>query len=275
MKQRIAKKKMERYLSFLTESEHARATVEKYRRDLVRFLLFCGERPVDRTVILEYKEFLKGEYATASANSMIAAVNGFVDFMGRPDWRIRPFKVQKKVYSPEERELTKAEYLRLLQVSGERLSLILQTICGTGIRVSELRFITVDAARRGEAEVSCKGKHRTVFLVRALRKKLLQYARKAGIESGSVFVTKSGKPLNRSNIWKEMKRLCEKAEVSPGKVFPHNLRHLFARTFYEMEKDLAKLADILGHSDINTTRIYLITTMDEHRRRIERMRLIL
>jgi len=262
-------------LRFLTESERSVATIEKYRRDLDRFLRFCSGRPMEKSVLLDYKSFLKEAYALSSANSMIAAVNGFLSFSGRPDLQIHPFKIQKKVYSPEERELTKAEYLRLLQVSSERLSLVLQTICGTGIRVSELRFITVEAVKRGEAQVSCKGKQRTVFLVKALRKKLLQYLRKAGIERGPVFVTKSGKPLNRSNIWKEMKALCEKAEVAPGKVFPHNLRHLFARTFYQVEKDLAKLADILGHADINTTRIYLITTKDEHRRRMERMRLIL
>ena len=255
-------------MRFLTESERSVATIEKYRRDLDRFLQFCSGRPMEKSVLLDYKSFLKEAYALSSANSMIAAVNGFLSFSGRPDLQIHPFKIQKKVYSPEERELTKAEYLRLLQSSGERLSLVLQTICGTGIRVSELRFITVEAVKRGEAQVSCKGKQRTVFLVKALRKKLLQYLRKAGIERGPVFVTKSGKPLNRSNIWKEMKALCKKAEVSPGKVFPHNLRHLFARTHYRRFKNLAGLADLLGHSSINTTRIYTATSGKEERRQL-------
>lgn len=157
----------------------------------------------------------------------------------------------------------------------ERLNLILQTICGTGIRVSELEFITVEAARSGEAIVSCKGKTRSVFLVRQLQKKLLRYCAKQGIVSGCIFITRTGKPINRTNIWREMKSLCEQANVDPRKVFPHNLRHLFARVFYGIDKDIAKLADILGHSSINTTRIYIISTGTEHRQRMESMRLVI
>ncbi|MCQ2463553.1 MAG: tyrosine-type recombinase/integrase, partial [Clostridia bacterium] len=179
---------------------------------------------------------------------------------------------------PEEKGLTKQEYLRLCRTAekrgNERLSLILQTICATGIRVSELRFITVEAVKKSEAAVRSKGKRRTVFIVKELQKKLLRYAREQGITSGAVFVTRTGKIMSRTNIWREMKVLCKEADVNPQKVFPHNLRHLFARVFYNIEKDIAKLADILGHSSINTTRIYIISTGSEHRRRMEKMRLI-
>lgn len=192
---------------------------------------------------------------------------------------MKSIKLQQQIYCPEEKELTKAEYTRLCRAAqhkhNERLNLILQTICGTGIRVSELRFITVEAARQGEATVSCKAKTRSVFIVKELQKKLLRYAAEQGIKSGMIFVTRTGKPISRTNIWREMKALCEEAGVNPQKVFPHNLRHLFARVFYGIEKDIAKLADILGHSSINTTRIYIISTGTEHRRRIENMRLVI
>ena len=156
-----------------------------------------------------------------------------------------------------------------------RLNLILQTLCATGIRISELRFVTVEAAKSGEMTVNCKAKTRTVFIIRELKDKLLRYAKQRGIKSGMIFVTRSGCAVDRTNIWREMKALCINANVNPQKVFPHNLRHLFARVFYEIEKDIAKLADILGHSSINTTRIYIISTGMEHRRRMENMHLIL
>ena len=192
---------------------------------------------------------------------------------------MKTIKIQQQVFCPEEKELTRAEYMRLVNTAkakhNERLCLILQTICGTGIRVSELQFITIEAAKRGEATVSCKGKTRSVFIVRELQKKLLRYAAEQGIESGCIFITRGGKPVSRTNIWREMKALCGEADVNPNKVFPHNLRHLFARVFYGIEKDIAKLADILGHSSINTTRIYIISTGTEHRKRMENMRLII
>ena len=187
--------------------------------------------------------------------------------------------MQRQVYCSEEKELTRAEYIRLLEAANakhnERLNLIIQTICGTGIRVSELQYITVESVKCGEAVVSLKGKTRSVFIVRELQKKLLRYAAEQKITSGAIFITRTGKPMSRTNIWREMKSLCEQAGVNPQKVFPHNLRHLFARTFYGIEKDIAKLADILGHSSINTTRIYIITTGAEHQRRMENMRLII
>lgn len=192
---------------------------------------------------------------------------------------MKSLKVQQQVFCPEEKELTKAEYERLCRTAekkqNERLCLILQTICGTDIRVSELQFITVEAVRKGEATVSLKGKTRSIFIVRDLQKKLLRYISEQKITAGAVFVTRMGKPISRTNIWREMKNLCVEAEVNPEKVFPHNLRHLFARVFYSIEKDIAKLADILGHSSINTTRIYIISTGTEHRKRMERMRLII
>ena len=210
---------------------------------------------------------------------MLASINSLLSFLGWVDLKVKSIKLQRQIYCPEEKELTKAEYMRLVntakQKGNERLNLLIQTICGTGIRVSELQFITVEAAKHGEAVVSCKAKTRTVFLVRALSQKLLRYAAEHGIKSGMIFVTRTGKPVNRTNIWREMKALCVEADVNPQKVFPHNLRHLFARVFYGIEKDIAKLADILGHSSINTTRIYIISSGTEHRRRMENMRLIL
>ena len=264
---------------YLRSDEKSENTIEKYLRDVKAFGEFANSDEVSKAVVIEFKASLAENYEITSANSMIAAVNAFLRFMGWVDCCIKQFKVQKKAFCSEEKELTKAEYIRLVnsakEIGNERLNLILQTICGTGIRVSELQFITVEAVRKGEAVVSCKNKTRTVFIVQELQKKLLNYIKSKGITTGSIFITKSGKPMSRCNIWREMKALCEQAGVSPDKVFPHNLRHLFARTFYGIEKDIAKLADILGHSSINTTRIYIITTGAEHKRKMENMRLII
>lgn len=262
----------------LIENEKSALTVEKYLRDVRHFMAAAGTRGIEKQTVLDYKAGLANDYAVASANSMLASLNAFFRFAGWNELCVRQFKVQKQVFCPEEKELTKAEYVRLCnaakQGGDERLELILQTICGTGIRISELQFVTVEAVRRSEAVVSCKNKTRTVFLVRELRKKLLWYCRRNGIASGPVFVSKSGKPLNRTTVWRLMKGLCKRANVEPSKVFPHNLRHLFARVFYAIEKDIAKLADLLGHSSINTTRIYIISTGIEHRKRMESMRLV-
>lgn len=264
---------------YLRLNEKSRNTIDKYLRDVRSFYESMNMREVSKYAVIAYKALLAEKYEITSANSMIAAVNAFLQFMVWTDCCIKQFKIQKKAFCSEEKELTKAEYIRLVntakQKGNERLNLILQTICGTGIRVSELQFITVEAVRKGEMVVSCKNKTRRVFIVRELQKKLLNYIKLKGITEGSIFITKSGKPMNRCNIWREMKALCEHAGVSPNKVFPHNLRHLFARTFYGIEKDIAKLADILGHSNINTTRIYIITTGEEHRRKMENMHLII
>ncbi len=263
----------------LQNDEKSDNTIEKYLRDVKAFCEFAGTREICKAVVMEFKASLVEKYKIASANSMIAAVNAFLRFMGWVDSCIKQFKVQKKAFCSEEKELTKAEYIRLVNAAKEkgnkRLNLILQTICGTGIRVSELQFITVEAVCKGEAIVSCKNKTRTVFIVRELQKKLLNYIRDKGITTGCIFITKTGKPMSRCNIWREMKALCEQAGVTPDKVFPHNLRHLFARTFYGIEKDIVKLAYILGHSSINTTRIYIITTSAEHKRKMENMLLII
>ena len=209
---------------------------------------------------------------------MLASLNSFLKYAGRADCCVKQFKVQRKVFCSEESELTQQEYKRLIYAaskkSSERLSLIIQTICGTGMRVSELKHITVDSVYTGKAIVTCKGKTRTILITSNLQKLIIPYIKKRKLKSGSVFITRSGKPIDRSNIWREMKKLCERANVNKAKVFPHNLRHLFARMFYEKEKDIAKLADVLGHSSINTTRIYIVSTGYEHRMIMESLQLV-
>lgn len=271
--------KIAEFKAHLILEERSAATVEKYIRDITAFASYAQSGEITKETVIAYKKHLQDSYAARSINSMLAGINSLFSFLGWHDLKVKALKLQQQVYCPEEKELTKAEYTRLCRAAerkhNERLSLILQTICGTGIRVSELQYITVEAAKRGEAVVNCKGKTRTVFLVKALKQKLLRYASAQKINSGLIFVTRTGKPIDRTNIWREMKALCEEANVNPEKVFPHNLRHLFARVFYGIEKDIAKLADILGHSSINTTRIYIISTGTEHRQRMEHMRLIL
>ena len=253
--------------------------MEKYIRDVTAFSAFCDGTITKDTVIAYKQNLIDSGYAVRSINSMLASINSLFSFLGWYELRVKSLKVQQQVFCPEEKEMTKAEYERLCRTAerkqNERLCLILQTICGTGIRVSELQFITVEAVRKGEATVSLKGKTRSIFIGRDLQKKLLRYISEQHIMTGAIFITRTGKPMSRTNIWREMKSLCIEAEVNPEKVFPHNLRHLFARVFYGIEKDIAKLADILGHSSINTTRIYIISTGTEHRQRMERMRLIL
>ncbi len=270
---------LENFKQYLVSQEKSRATVEKYVRDVKMFAEFLGNSKPTRETVIVYKIHLQNNYAARSVNSMLASINCLFEFLNRYDLRVKMLKLQQQIFCPEEKELTKAEYARLCRAAernhNNRLNLILQTICGTGIRVSELPYITVEAVRRGEAVVNCKGKTRTVFIVKDLKQKLLRYAAKQKINSGTVFVTRTGKPISRTNIWREMKALCKQANVNPQKVFPHNLRHLFARVFYGIEKDIAKLADILGHSSINTTRIYIISTGSEHRKKMESMRLII
>ncbi len=279
MKKRLNEEELQEFERYLYGEERSPATIEKYLHDLRVFYAFIQEKELKKATVLEYKNYLLSKYAVTSANSMIAAVNAFLRFHGWYDLCVKQYKIQKSAFCPAEKELTKAEYIRLIQAAkrngNERLNLIIQTICGTGIRVSELQYITVEAVHKSEAFVNCKGKNRRIFIVSELRKKLLQYIKMQNIKTGAVFVTKNGKPVSRHNIWRDMKALCKDASVSKGKVFPHNLRHLFARTFYGIEKDIAKLADILGHTSINTTRIYIITTATEHKRKMENMRLII
>lgn len=267
------------FRNYLILEERSAATIEKYTRDAKTFARFAEKREVTKQLVIAYKKHLQETYAVRSVNSMLASINTLFTFLQWGDLRVKSLKLQQQIFCPEEKELSRAEYVRLcaaaVQKNNRRLYLLLQTICGTGIRVSELQCITVEAIRRGEVTVHCKAKTRTVFVVKELKKQLLRYAAAQGIKSGRIFVTKSGKPLSRSNIWREMKALCMKANVNPQKVFPHNLRHLFARVFYGMEKDIATLADILGHSSINTTRVYIISSGKQHRRRMENMHLIL
>ena len=275
----ITAKAIAEFKEHLILEERSKITVEKYIRDVKAFAKYTQNSAITKETIIAYKKYLQENYAVRSVNSMLASINSLFMFLGWHDLRVKSLKLQQQVFCPEEKELTKAEYARLCRTAerkhNERLNLILQTICGTGIRVSELQFITVEAVKQGEAVVNCKAKTRSVFIVKELKQKLLRYAAEQGIKSGMIFVTRTGNPISRTNIWREMKALCEEANVNPQKVFPHNLRHLFARVFYGIEKDIAKLADILGHSSINTTRIYIISTGTEHRKRMENMRLII
>ncbi len=275
----ITAKKIAEFKEYLILEERSEVTIEKYIRDVKAFAKYVQNAAVTKETVIAYKKHLQENYAVRSVNSMLASVNSLFAFLGWHDLRVKSLKLQQQVFCPEEKELTKAEYARLCRTAerkhNERLNLILQTICGTGIRVSELQYITVEAVKNGEAVVNCKAKTWSVFIVKELKQKLLRYAAEQNIKSGMIFVTRTNKPISRTNIWREMKALCEEANVNPQKVFPHNLRHLFARVFYGIEKDIAKLADILGHSSINTTRIYIISTGTEHRQRMENMRLIL
>ena len=262
----------------LINQEKSKATLEKYLRDITAFMLWLNTRAVEKSVVLEYKNVLVERYAPSSVNSILSSLNSFFSFNEWFDCLVKTIKVQKQIFSPANRELTKTEYERLLKAAHQKrntkLFYLMQTICATGIRVSELKFITVGAVSKGEALINCKGKIRIVLLPKQLCKMLKQYVRENNITKGSVFVSKNGYPLDRSNIWKLMKKLCEYAGVSKDKVFPHNLRHLFARTYYSLEKDIVRLADILGHSSVNTTRIYTAENGDVHRRQIQKLGLL-
>ena len=275
----ITAKAIAEFKEHLILEERSKITIEKYIRDVKAFSAYTQNAAITKETVIAYKKHLQENYAVRSVNSMLASINSLFAFLNWHDLKVKALKLQQQVFCPEEKELTKAEYARLCRTAerkhNERLNLILQTICGTGIRVSELQYITVEAVKNGEAVVNCKAKTRSVFIVKELKQKVLRYAAEQGIKSGMIFVTRTGKPISRTNIWREMKALREEANVNPGKVFPHNLRHLFARVFYGIEKDIAKLADILGHSSINTTRIYITSTGTEHRQRMENMRLIL
>ena len=269
---------LEGYLVHLQLAEKSPATQRQYRRAILDFIEYLGEKSATKEAVIGYKTRLQKNYLPASVNAKLAALNGFFSFVGRGELRVKQLKIQRQAYCPKERELTKAEYLRLIKTAqrrgDQRLSLLMQTICSTGIRVSELRFITAEAVRRGEAVVQLKGKTRTVLIAGRMRSALQGYIRRAGIQAGPVFISRSGHPLDRSNIWKMMRALCRGAGVAVKKVFPHNLRHLFARCFYAADKDIAKLADILGHSNINTTRLYIVSTGQEHRRRMDALGLV-
>lgn len=267
------------YARFLREEERSPATTEKYLRDIRAFAAFLDSRAVTKDLAVQWKEHLLARgYAPATINSKLSAMNGFFRFMGWNGFTVKFLKLQRRPFRDASRELAREEYSRLLEcaryLGKGRLELLMETICSTGIRVSEVRYITVEAARMGRADVSLKGKIRTILLPNRLCRKLLKFAKKQQISSGEIFLTKDGGGMSRFQIWREMKSLCRKAGIEATKVFPHNLRHLFASVFYRACKDIVKLADVLGHSSIDTTRIYLQTTGLEHTRQLERLGLI-
>ena len=277
--QELSAERIAAYGQYLRTEERSSGTVEKYLRDVRAFAAWMGGVPVTKELAAGWKEHLHFQgYAPATINSMLAAINGLFHFLGWDGCRVKFLKVQRRLFRDAGRELTRPEYERLLAAARERgrerLALLMETICATGIRVSEVRYITVEAAQRGRAEISLKGKIRTILLPGKLCRKLLKYARKHKTASGEIFLTKSGKSLSRRQIWAELKRLCRYAGVESSKVFPHNLRHLFATIFYRACKDIARLADVLGHSSIETTRIYLVTSGAEHARQLERLGLV-
>ena len=263
---------------YLINEEKATATINKYLRDVSEFQIWLGTRELCKMAVLAYKSYLCERYSPASVNAALSSLNKFFHFMEWYDLRVKNLKIQKQIFASADRELTKAEYGRLLQAAqqkkNKRLYLLMQTICSTGIRVSEVRYVTVEAVSRGVAEIYCKSKHRQVFLPKQLCQILKRYIKEQKIKSGAVFVTKTGNPLDRSNIWSDMKKLCMAANVSEKKVFPHNLRHLFARTYYSLQRDVVRLADILGHSNVNTTRIYTMETGEVHRKQIQKLGLL-
>lgn len=275
----ITKEDIKNYASALQEDEKSSATVAKYTHDLNMAAEYFGGVELTKQVLIKWKDALVEKYSASTVNSILAALNGFLKYMGWNSLLVKPLKIQRAMFRDENRELTQAEYKRLVHAAesagNRRLSLVVQTICATGIRVSELKFITVDAVRNGHTEISNKGKRRTIFLPKKLRRILSEYLKEANRTEGSVFITRNGKPLDRSNIWRDMKALCESSGVVPDKVFPHNLRHLFARMYYGIEKDLSRLADILGHSNINTTRIYTMESGAVHAHQIDQLGLII
>ena len=280
MKYQITEKRMKDFEEQLYSEEKQQATVEKYLRDLKKLADFADGRELSKKLMVEYKETLKssGEYKTRSINSYLVAANRFLEFMGWYDFRVKTFRVQREAFRSARKNLTKKDYRGLVKTAGKRgkarLAMLIQAICATGLRVSELEMITVKAVRKGAAHIYCKGKERKVFLPHSLRKELLYYIAKNKIKEGPVFCTAGGKPLDRSNIWREMKALSKEAGINPEKVFPHNLRHLFARTYYEMNRDIGKLADILGHGSIETTRIYIRASSGEHLKQLDGMGLV-
>ena len=277
---RITVEQIQSFAAGLRAGERSRGTIEKYTRDIRAFAAWLGGQKVTRECAAAWKQTLQErDYAPATVNAMLIALNRFFAFLGWQDCQVKLLKVQRRLFRSAERDLSREEYLRLIETAQaegrERLALLMETICATGIRVSEVRYITVEAAKQGRAEISLKGKIRTILLPGKLCRKLLKYAKRQKTASGEIFLTRNGTGLSRRQIWAEMKAICRAAGVAASKVFPHNLRHLFARTFYRVTRDVAKLADVLGHSSIETTRIYLISTGAEHLRQLGRLQLIL
>lgn len=279
IKMKLTKKDISQYRQYLMEEEKGLATVEKYVHDVTAFLNWIEDRELTKTLVLEYKAELVEKHAPTSVNASISSLNSFFTFTEQFNLKVKTLKIQKQIFAKSEVELSKVEYERLLRAAkskkNERLYLIMQTICAIGLRVSELKFVTVDAVRKGMTQVKMKGKIRTIFLPKELCNILSRYITERKIALGCIFVTRTGKPIDRHTIWKQMKELCDDANVSREKVFPHNLRHLFARTYYTLERDIVRLADILGHSSVNTTRIYTAENGEVHRRQMQRLGLVM
>lgn len=275
---KISNKLIQIFKEYLINEEKSHSTLDKYIRDITAFMIWCKGSELNKSLVLQYKTQLIEKYAPASVNSMLSSLNAFFAYNEWYDLKVKALKIQRRIFASKENELSKAEYERLIyaakQMKNKRLYYLMQTICATGIRVSELKEISVSAVKCGQATINCKGKIRIVILPKQLCKILMDYIKENNIKSGTVFVSKNGKPLDRSNIWSDMKKLCESAGVSKDKVFPHNLRHLFARTYYSIQKDVVRLADILGHSNVNTTRIYTMETGEIHRKQIQRLGLL-
>lgn len=276
---KITEEAKQKFLESLWEDEKSKATIDKYRRDLGKLEDYLQGAELDKERLIAYKQYLldSGLYKTASINSFLTVANHFCQVMGWCDLRVKTLKQQREIFRPEEQHLSRKEYQILVQTAqrsgNHRLSLIMQTIGGTGIRISELQYINVAAVKSGRAYIRCKGKSRSILLPHSLLQLLRVYVRKNRITEGPVFCSKNGNPLDRSNIWQEMKLLCAKTQIDARKVFPHNFRHLFAICFYQLEKDIVKLADILGHSSVDTTRIYMRTLAREHQRLLNQMRM--
>ena len=274
-----AKEWLDAFTDFLRREERSKSTVEKYSREISLFLQWLDGRSIDQEQVIQWKHHLmEMDYTPSTINGMLVALNRFLVFIGHPECKVATLKLQRRLFREEKRDLTKEEYVRLIETARakgkEHLALLMETICATGIRVSEVQYITVEAAQQGRTEISLKGKIRTILLPGKLCKKLLKYAKKKKTVSGKIFLTRNGTGLSRKHIWAEMKAICKAAGVAASKVFPHNLRHLFAKTFYRVTHDVAKLADLLGHSSIETTRIYLISSGTEHERLLNSLQLV-
>ena len=276
---KIAVNQINAFGDYLRTEEREQSTIEKYLRNIRIFTDWLGDTPVTKSAVIAWKEhLLAGQYAPTTVNAALASLNAFFKFLGWEECKVKALRLQRRVFRDPNRELTQDEYNHLVSTAYEsgktRLGLLMETICAAGIRVSEVKYITVETAQCGKAEISLKGKIRTIMLPGKLCRKLLKYARKQKIVSGEIFLTRNGKGLCRRQIWAEMKAICKTAGVEPSKVFPHNLRHLFARVYYRVYRDVVKLADILGHSNIGTTRIYLLSTGVEHAKQLDRLALI-
>lgn len=276
----ITEKDILNFESFLKSEEREKATIEKYLREVRSFGEWMGERTVTKEAVIEWKECLqKKGNAPSTVNAKLSALNGFFTYMGWEQCRVKFLRIQRQMFRTQSKELTREEYERLLDAARsegkERLALLMETICATGIRVSELAYITAEAVQQSRVEIELKGKIRVILIPKKLCQKLLKYMKEQEITSGEIFLTKGGKGLSRRQIWREMKELCKKTDVESSKVFPHNLRHLFATSFYKICKDIVKLADVLGHSSVETTRIYLLTAGEEHARQLEMMKLVI